>query len=137
MLLDALAHEFQTPLTSIRAGVHAMLADSPGRDQREWLEIMNEESDRLSAMMAETIQMARLQAGKSIWTSRRTPWRTWCIRRSKRKSRRAIKSVELPVELPAISADAGLIRMVIRQLAGNALKYSQPGAPITVRAHAG
>lgn len=45
--------------------------------------------------------------------------------------------VELPVELPAISADAGLIRMVIRQLAGNALKYSQPGAPITVRAHAG
>ena len=38
--------------------------------------------------------------------------------------------------MPPVSADAGLIRLVIRQIAGNALKYSQPGAPITVRAHA-
>ena len=63
MLLDALAHEFQTPLTSIRAGIDAMLAESPGRDQREWLEIMDEESRRLSAMMTDAIQMARIEAG--------------------------------------------------------------------------
>jgi two-component system sensor histidine kinase KdpD len=62
-LLDALAHDFQTPLTSIRAGIDAMLAESPGRDQREWLEIMDQESGRLSAMMTQAIQMARIEAG--------------------------------------------------------------------------
>ena len=63
MLLDALAHELQTPLTSIRVGIAAMLAESPNRDEREWLEIMDEESTRLSSMMTETIQMARIEAG--------------------------------------------------------------------------
>src|ERR1022692_2079420 len=45
------------------AGIDAMLAESPGRDQQEWLEIMDEESGRLSAMMTEAIQMARIEAG--------------------------------------------------------------------------
>jgi len=44
--------------------------------------------------------------------------------------------VDLPHGLPPVSADAGLIRLVIREIAGNALKYAQPGAPVTVRAHA-
>ena len=64
MLLDAMAHEFQTPLTSTRTGVAAMLAESPGREEREWLEIMDEASARLSSMMVEAIQMARIEAGQ-------------------------------------------------------------------------
>lgn len=135
MLLDALAHEFQTPLTSIRAGIDAMLAESPGRDQREWLEIMNQESSRLSAMMAETIQMARIEAGH-VDLDRQTHTVEDLVYSALEKDLAdgSQVQVDLPKGLPPVSADAGLIRLVIRQIAGNALKYSQPGAPITVRA---
>ncbi|HXM40556.1 MAG TPA: ATP-binding protein [Bryobacteraceae bacterium] len=137
MLLDALAHEFQTPLTSIRASIDAMLSESPGRDQQEWLEIMNEESRRLSAMMTEAIQMARIEAGH-VDLDRQTHTVEDLVYSALEKEIAAGSQVEidLPQGLPPVDADAGLIRLVIRQIAGNALKYSQPGAPITVRAHA-
>ena len=135
MLLDALAHEFQTPLTSIRAGIQAMLAESPGHDQQEWLEIMNEESGRLSAMMAETIQMARIEAGHvDLDKQTHTVEDLVFSALEKELAEGSQVDIDLPQGLPPVSADAGLIRLVIRQIAGNALKYSQPGAPITVRA---
>jgi len=136
MLLDALAHEFQTPLTSIRAGIGAMLAESPGRDQREWLEIMDEESRRLSAMMAETIQMARLEA-EHVDLDMQTHTVEDLIYSSLEKEMASGVQfeIDLPPNLPPVSVDAGLIRLVIRQVAGNALKYSHPGVPVSVRAH--
>ena len=138
MLLDALAHEFQTPLTSIRAGIDAMLAESPRRDQQEWLEIMDEESGRLSAMMTEAIQMARIEAGhvdldKQVHTVEDLVYSAL----EKEIAEGSQVEIDLPQGLPPVAADAGLIRLVIRQIAGNALKYSQPGAPVTVRARAG
>jgi len=137
MLLDALAHEFQTPLTSIRAGIHAMQADSPDPDQREWLEIMDEESGRLSGMMTEAIQMARIEAGH-VDLDKQTHTVEDLVYSALQKEMAESSQVEIDLAqgLPPVSADAGLIRLVIRQIAGNALKYSQPGAPITVRAHA-
>jgi two-component system sensor histidine kinase KdpD len=138
MLLDALAHEFQTPLTSIRAGIQAMLAESPGCDQQEWLEIMNEESGRLSAMMTEAIQMARIEAGHvDLDRQMHTVEDLVCSALEKELAAGSQVEIDLPEGLPPVSADAGLIRLVIRQIAGNAMKYSQPGAPITVRAQAG
>ena len=137
MLLDALAHEFQTPLTSIRAGIDAMLAESPGPDQREWLEIMDEESGRLSGMMTEAIQMARIEAGNvDLDTQTHTVEDLVYSALAKEMADGPQFEIDLPPDLPPVAADAGLIRLVIRQIAGNALKYSQPGAPVTVRAHA-
>jgi two-component system, OmpR family, sensor histidine kinase KdpD len=139
-LLDALAHDFQTPLTSIRAGIDAMLAESPGRDQREWLEIMDQESGRLSAMMTEdNPDGAALR--QATWTSTEQTHTVEDLVYSALEKQMAAGSpieVDLPQGLPPVSADAGLIRLVIRQIAANALKYSQPGAPIhSARARCG
>ncbi|HUE23771.1 MAG TPA: ATP-binding protein [Bryobacteraceae bacterium] len=138
MLLDALAHEFQTPLTSIRAGIDAMLVESPRRDQQEWLEIMDEEGGRLKAMMTEAIQMARLEAGHVELDKQMHTVEDLVYSALEKEVRDGSPvEIDLPQGLPPVAADAGLIRLVIRQIAGNALKYSQPGTPITVRAHAG
>ena len=138
MLLDAMAHEFQTPLTSIRAGIDAMLVESPRRDQQEWLEIMDEEGGRLKAMMTEAIQMARLEAGHVELDKQMHTVEDLVYSALEKEVRDGSPvEIDLPQGLPPVAADAGLIRLVIRQIAGNALKYSQPGTPITVRAHAG
>jgi signal transduction histidine kinase len=56
MLLDAVTHEFKTPLTSIKAGATALLADdSTLPSQRELLTVIDEETDRLNAMITEAI----------------------------------------------------------------------------------
>jgi len=65
-LLDAITHDFRTPLTSIKASVTNLL--SPARlddGQRvELLNIINEECDRLNRLVGEAAEMARLEAGE-------------------------------------------------------------------------
>ena len=64
-MLDALAHEFKTPLTPIKAAVTSMLSDggvSP--THQELLRIVDEETDRLNSMLTEAIQMSRIEAGQ-------------------------------------------------------------------------
>ena len=138
MLLDALAHEFQTPLTSIRTAVSAMLAESPSGSQREWLEIMGEETVRMSSMMAEAIQMARLEAGHVDLDKQTHTIDDLIYSALPRETvEPTLIEVDLPTGLPPVMADAGLIHLVIRQIVGNALKYSRPGTPVVLRAHAG
>ena len=64
-LLDAIAHEFKTPLTSIKAAVTAMLPGAPAdAGVRELLTIIDEESDRMDYLVSEAIEMARVEAGE-------------------------------------------------------------------------
>ena len=137
MLLDALAHELQTPLTSIRTGIAAMQAESPAPEQQEWLEILGEESARLSSMLAEAIQMARIEAGH-VDLDKQTHTVDDLIYSALQRAMAEPSQIEigLPEGLPPVSADAGLIRLVIRQIVGNALKYSQPGTPVGIHARA-
>jgi two-component system sensor histidine kinase KdpD len=58
-LLDSLAHDIKTPLTSIKAAVTSLLGSSPAGEQ-ELLTIINEEADRLNQLAAEVIAMARI-----------------------------------------------------------------------------
>ena len=62
-LLDSLAHDIKTPLTSIKAAVTSLLGN-PAAADRELLTIINEEADRLNQLAAEVIAMARIEAGK-------------------------------------------------------------------------
>ena len=65
-LLDAVAHEFKTPLTSIHAATSTILGSRSVTDeqQRELLTIIDEEAKRLSRLMTEAFHLARADAGK-------------------------------------------------------------------------
>ena len=65
-LLDALAHEFKTPLTAIKASATALLgrAGEGLGHERELLSVIDEEAGRLDDMVTESIQLARIEAGK-------------------------------------------------------------------------
>ena len=74
-LLDAIAHEFKTPLTTIKASTTALLSDRPPKpeQQREYIELVDEEADRLSGLVSEAIQMARIEAGQVRLQLEETP----------------------------------------------------------------
>jgi two-component system sensor histidine kinase KdpD len=65
-LLDGLAHEFKTPLTSIKAAATALLASnvSDAGQRHELLTIVDQEAERLSRLVTEATHLARIEAGK-------------------------------------------------------------------------
>lgn len=137
-MLDALAHEFKTPLTPIKAAVTSMLSDtgmSPGHI--ELLRIIDEETDRLNVMLTDAIQMSQIQAGQL--QLRRSPQSLSTIFHSQiQKLNEELEgrkiNLEIPANLPRVSADPDYIEVVIWQLLTNALKYTPPGTPVTLRA---
>ncbi len=63
-LLDAVAHEFKTPLTSVKAAASALAEKLPaGASEHELATIIGEESDRLEGLVNDATQVLRLESG--------------------------------------------------------------------------
>ncbi len=140
-MLDALAHEFKTPLTPIKAAVTSMLSDggmSPAH--QELLRIVDEETDRLNSMLTEAIQMSRIEAG--LLQLHRSPQSLAKIFQAQLdKLGESIEgrkvAVEVPEKFPRVSVDPELTGVVVWQFLSNAIKYTPPDSPLTLRASAG
>ena len=138
-LLDAVAHEFKTPLTAIKAATSAILSSeiTKPEQQRELTGIIDQEADRLLVLVSEAIHLARIEAGKT-----RLQRQACAIESLVRESLKQMETVlegravevKLAPQLPELHVDAELIQLVLRHLLDNALKYSPPSAPIRVTA---
>lgn len=133
-LLDAIAHEFQTPLTSIKASATGLrMVD--GADQRELISIIEEETDRLSHLVTEAVKMAEIDAGKI--TLRRAPVAIADVLRDAAATFAGRGDERISVEAACDESlfwDAELLVLALRQLIDNALKYSGHGSPVVCRA---
>ena len=141
-LIDAMAHEFKTPLTSIKAATTSLLAspELPHESRTELLRIADEEAEHLHGLIEDAIEMARLDT--THIDVRLEPSSVAALVREVVNSMRgeiADRPFELlsDDELPAVSVDQRLLKLACRQLVDNALKYSPPGAPIGVRVRHG
>lgn len=134
-VLDAVAHEFKTPLTSIKAAASELLATVPAMArEHELVEIVDEESTRLQTLVSDAVQMLRIEAGD--FTVRRERHNLaqlvigLFVQMSARLDGHAATN-RVPDDI-MIDADAGLLRLALRQLLDNAAKYSPQGARIDV-----
>jgi two-component system, OmpR family, sensor histidine kinase KdpD len=135
-LLDSLAHDIKTPLTSIKAAVTSLLSTAADSDH-ELLTIINEEADRLNQLAAEVVAMARVEAGK-LHLEKRPVAAAELIEGalaelSATRGRPSV-SVKIAAGLPPAECDPEFAQQVIKQLVENALKYSPEGAGVTVSA---
>jgi two-component system, OmpR family, sensor histidine kinase KdpD len=136
-LIDAMAHEFKTPLTSIRAATTSLLSspDQPIESRTELLEIADEEARHLQALIDDAVDMARLESNHIQ------------VRRELTDPKELMEDVvaslhtqidNRPVEihsegpLPQLSLDRRLLKLALKQVLDNALKYSPPRSPVTV-----
>ena len=141
-LIDAMAHEFKTPLTLIKAATTALLA-SPGEpleSRNEQLTIADEEADHLRELIDDAIEMARLDTARievhlEISDLPGTIREVTASMQSKIDERPLEMRFEQP--LPAIPLDRRLIKIAIRQLLDNALKYSPGDTPVAIRVAGG
>jgi len=139
-LLDSLAHDFKTPLTSIKAAASSLLGQPRPDADRELITIIDEEADRLNRLVAEVLEMVRIEAGKlhlekgplDIASTVRST-----LAEIKPALQGRVVDVRLQDGLPAADADSDFVQQALRQILDNALKYSRPGSPITISARAG
>ncbi|HUA85439.1 MAG TPA: ATP-binding protein [Bryobacteraceae bacterium] len=137
-LLDAIAHEFKTPLTSIKAGSTSLLSDpSLSPQTRELATIIDEEADRLKILVTEAVRMAQIDAG-NVRLDRASVDVGDLLRRVMSRFEASADGRELKLTVgdgvQRIHADRELLGLAVRQLVDNALKYSPPGSPIAVSA---
>ena len=141
-LLDAIAHEFKTPLTSIKAASTAMLSDPrpAAGTAAELVSIIDEEADRLTGLVDDAVRMARIEADRMQLARSRVALAVFlngvtASFRSRASGRRI--QLTVPDDLPEVSIDPRLMGLALRQLIDNALKYSSASSPIRIRASAG
>ena len=138
-LLDAVTHEFRTPLTSIKAAA-STLASSVQLDdaaRRDLVAVVEEEADRLNRLVGEAAEMAQLDAHQVHLELEAQDIRSAID--SALKDLGAVldnREVEVKVasDLPRVRVDRQRIAEVIRHLLENAVKYSPPGTPVHVTA---
>jgi two-component system sensor histidine kinase KdpD len=136
-LLDALAHEFATPLTSIKAAASSILGETLPV-QEELVTIIDEASDRLDSLVRETIRMARIEAGHIRLHQQAQDIGEFVAAVLKPlKSLQDEREIHLDIAggIPAVLLDPELAGLALRQLLVNALKYSHPDSAVVVRAH--
>jgi two-component system sensor histidine kinase KdpD len=137
-LIDAMAHEFKTPLTSIKAATTSLLAnpDQPLPDRKELLQVADEEAEHLKNLIDNAVELARLDTAHIDVQSE--PAHLGEVAREVVDSMRT-EIEDRPVEVlsdgpvPLVGFDRRLVKLAIKQLLDNALKYSPPGTPVTVR----
>ena len=135
-ILDALAHEFKTPLATILAAAGALReADSMGQYHREMAEMVESEAARLGRLTSRLIRTARLEREEI------KPWielidlgatiADTVDYYTKLSTGRNI-SVVKECESSEILADPELLRLAVSQLLDNACKYSDPKSTVTL-----
>jgi two-component system, OmpR family, sensor histidine kinase KdpD len=138
-LLDSIAHDFRTPLTSIKAAVTNLLA-MPRTDPKqiqELLSIINEECDRLNHLVEEATEMAKLEAGEFELKLEPVPVEE-VINQALDQLKKPLGDRKIQVrvapDLPPVYADANRAQEVLVQLIDNANLYSGKEEPITISA---
>lgn len=138
-ILSAISHDIRTPLTSLYGLADSLATAMPAlaESERETVIAIRDQALRLHQMVANLLDMARLQAGK---VRLRKEWQPIeeVIGASIQAVSQAVKThpvqVELAPDLPLVAIDAVLMERVLCNLLENAAKFSVPGAPITVAA---
>jgi two-component system sensor histidine kinase KdpD len=135
-LLDAVTHDLRTPLTSIKAAISTIRAESVTPEvQRELFEVIEEESDRLNHFIQGMMDLAKLQAGEVTLASRNVEAEEMvedALLRAEPLLDGHPVEVAIASGLPSPKVDPRLISQVIFTLLENAAKYSEPLAKITV-----
>jgi signal transduction histidine kinase len=139
-LLSTVSHELRTPLASIKGFATTLLRKDVTWDEdsrHEFLCIIDQESDRLTELIGNLLDMSRVEAGTLRVEPKPTdlqPIIEETAAEFQVMTHRHQIRVDLPPSLPQVQADLRRARQVMRNLVENAVKYSPAGGAITIAA---
>lgn len=131
--VSTVTHELRTPLTSIRA-FSEILIDNPDLDveeQQRFLRPIVDETERLTRLINQVLDLARLEAGAADWRVETVDLRDVVTASTAAtaqlfRDHGVLLDVDLPETLPAVAADSDRVVQVMLNLLGNAVKFADP-----------
>lgn len=128
--MSSVTHELRTPLTSIRAMTELMLDDPNMEEEQrlEFLSIVVSESERLSRLVNQVLDMAKIEAGHAEWHSSDVDILE-LVRQSFNsisgtyKEHGAVLELRAQKHVPLIRIDADRLIQVLLNLLSNAVKF--------------
>jgi PAS domain S-box-containing protein len=138
-LISTVSHELRTPLAAIKGYATTLLADDVDWEliaQKEFLEIISQEADRLSELVNDLLDMSRIEAGNLTLSQEISDIQDIIhnsVRRVYPNPSNRLK-IELSNDLPKVFVDPHRLEAVFRNLIENAVKYSGETSTITITA---
>jgi signal transduction histidine kinase len=138
--ISTVTHELRTPLTSIRA-FSEILNDHPDLDaqqRRKFLGIVIKESERLTRLINQVLDLAKIESGNAEWHTSEIDMRE-VIEDSVSATSQLFKeneielALDLPPAVPVISADRDRLMQVMLNLLSNAAKFCRTDGSGRVR----
>ncbi len=135
-LISNISHDLRTPLTMIK-GYGEVMRDIPGENTSENIQIIIDETSRLSELVNDMLDLSRIQAG-----TRKPEMQvfslTSTVRETMLRYERLIKQDGYKIELYSdseadVSADRGMILQVVYNFINNAVNYTGADKRVTVR----
>lgn len=137
-LIGMLAHEMRTPLASIKGYSSALLLEDSTWDREttiEFLEAIDQESDRLAEMVTHLLDSTVIEAG-ALELQREPillpPVASRAVEAIARRTERHRLVTSFAADFPTLYADPQRVEQVLRNLLDNAVKYSPDGGMIVV-----
>jgi two-component system phosphate regulon sensor histidine kinase PhoR len=133
------SHELRTPLTAIKGFISTLLMDDtfPEEDRREFYTIIDHECDRLTRLINDLLNIARIEAGESLKPTYEAVDLIQLARKVVLIQRQGTAKheivLEAPESMPEIIGDSDKIDQILTNLVGNAVKYSPNGGKVTVK----
>jgi len=141
-MVATVAHEFRTPLTSLRMAIHLCLEQAVGpvtEKQADLLYAAREDCERLQAMVDDLLNLSRIETGRV--EMRKRPASIVALMEAALETHRVLseeREVQLIVTpLPVdeeVLADPERVTLVLSNLVSNALRHTPAGGQITLHA---
>ena len=141
--ISNVSHELRTPLFNIKSYVETLyeMGDQlSDKDKQEFLGVANSETDRLTRLVNDVLDLSRLESHPSVQFSEldlrpglEQTLRSYQLNASDKKVQ---LDLEASIDLPDILGNWDLLLQVFDNLVGNALKFSRSGSRIVLRAYA-
>jgi two-component system, OmpR family, sensor histidine kinase KdpD len=136
VLLDALAHDFLTPLTTIKSAITTIRSEyAHNSEEDDILAVVEDETDRLGELTNEATDMARIESGKVHIKKTETRMQELidaALMRMQNVLEGRRVSVFIQDGIPNAKCDPEMLGLAIRQLLGNAAKYSPQETDIEI-----
>ncbi len=138
--VDVISHELRTPITTI-LGLTQILA-RPGRTDDEasrqaLLEDVRSESERLHRLVEDLLVLSRVERGRLVIDAEPLEPRR-LLERIVASEAQELPSISVEThlawDLPIVAGEATSVQQIVRNLLGNAAKYTPPGSRVVVSA---
>ena len=143
--ISIVSHELRTPLTSIKYFAEVMLERSGSIDatrQHKYLRVINEETDRLTRLINDLLDLQKISAGKFKWQLEeiridQVVANTLQTFSGAAAARNVRLLRQIDPGLPTVLGDGDKVVQLVANLLSNAIKFTRSGSKVTVSAERG